>query len=771
MYRRGYGRFQSNASTNVLDLSFVPVEILSRELHLYETSYPGDEELKSLRNQHPDWSFWRSGETLYLWPTGDTALAGTIQASPKRLVPADNPPLVSAMILQAFEQEMVSMGFTLTGRKRRCFVNLSKGNFLVNITGTPDGRVGVYPKIVLDSFFTSFAKDEYIFGLVVDVDTQVRLGIPVSELIRQGMDCRGLYVVFKDPEHTRPDLAEFDGALAGKIVVVNGADITLDDARDPRLRRVDASLFCLEPTMPNLRLYIDAVHPSQAAVIKQKLDADLLRFHGPKRKWELIDAVKARFMEHGQPRTLSLRASGLAVRLGRAYQPREDSRAFRFSLLRGPRYSHDYASSKTSTWHDGGLKEHGPYDQETFRVKRPSVLVVSPVEHKGEIERFIRQFEKGINNDPKNVFNGFPAKYRLDSVSFEECYFTPSSGSICQDYKRACLDALAGGTHYDLCFLVIRQDFEQLPAMQNPYYVGKSLLLSQGIPVQEVQIETLRDPRRDQRYVLNNIGLACYAKMGGTPYVLRADEVIRRELVIGIGRAFDRDSRLSPGRPVIGFTTVFKNNGDFMLSGCTPYCDFDIYEKQLENVIVSSVEKVAEREGYQDGEEVRIIFHVFKKTGQRENRAVLNALASLERFRIEYALVHVNDSHLFSIFDRTNTNNTGTDYVAPRGICIELGPRERLVNLIGPQQYLGRGCPTPLRLTLDRCSTFKDINYLCQQVYEFSFMSWRGFNPGIAPATLLYSEWIARMNSNLRKVPNWNQNMLSTLLADKRWFL
>jgi hypothetical protein len=77
----------------------------------------------------------------------------------------------------------------------------------------------------------------------------------------------------------------------------------------------------------------------------------------------------------------------------------------------------------------------------------------------------------------------------------------------------------------------------------------------------------------------------------------------------------------------------------------------------------------------------------------------------------------------------------------------------------------------PLRVTLDHNSSFKDIDYLSQQLYEFSFMSWRGFNPSIAPVTLLYSEWIARLNSKLRRVQNWNQNMLRTKLADKRWFL
>jgi hypothetical protein len=771
---RGLGSDSSVPS--VLDLNFIPVEVESPTVRVFAIPYPGDDEFRALPGLLGEgcsaWRDFTTGNTVYLWSESQSEPPGGLQAAKKELAVTDHPVLVSRMVLDAFENELVRMGFTELGHHRKCFVNFNKGNLLAAIEDSVDSRVGVYPKISMNSFFTSFGNGEHIYGLLADIATLVRLDVPLSELLKQGMDCRGLYLIFKDREHAYPKLGVFEGCTVGKLIEIDNGKARMTDLRDPTLQRIDVSTLYVEPNKRNLKLYLEAVRPGQAKNILEELRDELARFHSPKRKWEMLEGFKRKFFTGGQPREIEC-GGGLRVHFAHAYQPREDSTAFRFSRLRGAVFNHDYESPKTTTRADEGLKTYGPYDRDTFLKKDVKVLVISPEEHKGEVEKFIKQFENGFRDDPDSVFTGFRSKYHLRSVAFKDAYFPLSNDGLAHDYENACLAALKQGNDYDLCFLVIRHDFEFLPTTENPYYVGKALLLSQGIPVQEVKIETLRRPFSSLRYILNNIGLACYAKLGGTPYVLRAEEVVREELVIGIGRSIDRETRLARGKQVVGFTAVFKNNGDFLLSSCTPYCDFSDYEEHLEEAIVSSVNRVAEREAYEEGEEIRIIFHVFKRTGQRENRAVQRALDRLGKYKIEYALLHVNDSHLFRIFDRTNVaaSEWTKHYVAPRGISIEIGPRERLINLIGPRQYLGRGCPMPLKLTLDTSSTFKDIGYLCQQLYEFSFMSWRGFNPTVAPATLLYSEWIAKLNSKLRHVPNWNQHMLRTQLAEKRWFL
>jgi hypothetical protein len=260
--------------------------------------------------------------------------------------------------------------------------------------------------------------------------------------------------------------------------------------------------------------------------------------------------------------------------------------------------------------------------------------------------------------------------------------------------------------------------------------------------------------------------------------VLKARQLGRHELVFGIGHSVQRPpgSRLGRQEQVIGFTTVFRSDGDYLLNACTPYTDIANYERRLEAVILKSVEEVADIEGIDDGGELRLIFHVYKTTGQREVRAIQNAIAKLTRFQVEFALLHVNDSHNFKLFDRTNQGRPWkgqADFgalIAPRRVMIEIGPRERLINFVGPQQYRGRGTPMPVRVTLDRSSTFRDLDYLAQQAYEFSFLSWRSFNPGHQPVTVFYSELMAGLNNRLRQVAPWNEELVRTKLRRKLWF-
>ena len=63
-------------------------------------------------------------------------------------------------------------------------------------------------------------------------------------------------------------------------------------------------------------------------------------------------------------------------------------------------------------------------------------------------------------------------------------------------------------------------------------------LRCRNVPVQEVRIETIRVSPSQERaipYALNNLALACYAKLGGTPFVISAGGTISHELIIGIG--------------------------------------------------------------------------------------------------------------------------------------------------------------------------------------------------------------------------------------------
>jgi hypothetical protein len=110
-------------------------------------------------------------------------------------------------------------------------------------------------------------------------------------------------------------------------------------------------------------------------------------------------------------------------------------------------------------------------------------------------------------------------------------------------------------------------------------------------------------------------------------------------------------------------------------------------------------------------------------------------------------------------------------FLPPRGLAVTLGPRERLVTFIGVDQYRGNGSPAPLRITLDKRSTFTDVDYLTQQLYLLSFMSVRSLNPGIAPVTVSYAERLAQLTAHLRGVQQWTVELIQQKLGRKLWFI
>ena len=145
---------------------------------------------------------------------------------------------------------------------------------------------------------------------------------------------------------------------------------------------------------------------------------------------------------------------------------------------------------------------------------------------------FIRSFLDGV---PRSSFaKGFTRRYHLGSceVTFEAFGSRPDDVAA---YRNACLSALQKPRKPDLAFVITSEKQEALRGNDSPYLVCKSVFMGQGVPVQNIQIETVRGD--GLAYPLDSIALASYAKLGGTPYVIAAAAAMTQELVIGIGSA------------------------------------------------------------------------------------------------------------------------------------------------------------------------------------------------------------------------------------------
>ena len=97
-----------------------------------------------------------------------------------------------------------------------------------------------------------------------------------------------------------------------------------------------------------------------------------------------------------------------------------------------------------------------------------------------------------------------------------------------------------------------------------------------------------------------------------------------------------------------------------------------------------------------------------------------------------------------------------------------------LLSVTGPSELktADQGCPVPIQLRLNGASTFRDLEYLARQVFDFTYMSWKGFNLLPMSITIAYSEAIANLLGRLRRIKNWNSDVLQTTqLRSSLWFL
>jgi len=161
------------------------------------------------------------------------------------------------------------------------------------------------------------------------------------------------------------------------------------------------------------------------------------------------------------------------------------------------------------------------------------------------INRFISGFKEGMG-----IYPGFRTWFRVDVKDVDR--YTIKDFNV-SSYEEA-IDKVVR-EDYDLVFILL----DTARNVDSLYSLIKTKLLANGIPCQAMRVEKLYLPSDQFQWILANIALATYAKVGGTPWVIQARE--RPGIVLGMSRAMDKERRI-----IVGFTTIFKHNGDFILS-------------------------------------------------------------------------------------------------------------------------------------------------------------------------------------------------------------
>lgn len=383
--------------------------------------------------------------------------------------------------------------------------------------------------------------------------------------------------------------------------------------------------------------------------------------------------------------------------------------------------------------YDEMVKTYGPYSLEQYQNKNVKLGIVCPSEYQGETEVFARKMELKL----KEVFH-------FNNLSF---YFLKTANTDLKSYEDAIYDKEL--LECDLVYVVVNQLQEKLPNNLSPYYKCKAKLIGNGIPTQDVQIETIR--QNLGAFTMTNIALNSYAKLGGTAWTIEKEDKLKDELIIGIGSTISKN-----GQFILGIAQIFHNDGRYMTGNCSPLSSFENYAENLENHLVETLKPLVEE--MKNSGTFRLIFHLFKSASEKyEIKAINNLKERLSDYNFEFALVHLAYGHNFRLYSNDGRN----DITA--GSYIQLSKHSAILHFV-------KNSDLPLKIDIDKRSTFTSMFYIAKQVYWFSHLSHRSYIPSKRTVTIMYPSLMAKMTEELKKVDNWDYDRLK-FVEDKLWFI
>ena len=763
---------------SAFDLNGFRVRFSSDEFTGYTRPMADNSDLRPLRDQlQNSWLlFWREG-ICYGLPKSAIPVVPFGEAT--RLRCAENMKLLVARIHDALPEKFPDYEafrrrpFTFRGKKGE-MVEAIRGK-MKNLPSVVGG-FKIFPKFELDARLIELREGALEVGLFLVVSTSWLITASLDELVAAGVSIQGLYVVRRNPDPDQRRLVGRVRELAGQQVLLSESFDDADSAfaDDVMLEGSRASFsHCLKQLLGSRYESFEKERQVQeaACLTGPALDTMLSRMGGYLAKASPISLCPTLECSVGER---------IAVENVDGYQT--------FVASPPVEYCFDSARSKRHKYAWLGLDRFGPFSRDAFGKKSPRILVVFPDSVQGSVERFLRYFRDGVNFEQGNsaFSGGFAKTFGLINPEFVFCrvpWLPKPASKPAQAYRKAVEEFLSANGNFDAAIVVVLNEHERLPDADNPYLHSKAVLLMAGIPVQDVRVSTISQGEMNLQYSLQNIAVALYAKLNGIPWTVDHDLSIADELVIGVGTCELLESRFIERQRFIGITTVFRGDGNYLLSNLSSECSYQDYPAMLEKSTVEILEEIKRRNGWQKGDTVRVVVHSFKPLKKVEVGEIMRKCAERvgSEQHIEFAFLTVTQDHSFLIMDkeqpglpiRGRTGAVKAVYVPQRGLISQLGGFTRLLCTNGPELIKREmsPLPAPLLVHIHPESTYRSLSSLTEQVLKFTSLSWRSTLPSKLPVTIYYSDLIAGLLSRLKHVPDWSPAMLNVKLRASKWFL
>lgn len=620
-------------------------------------------------------------------------------------------------------------------------------------------RFTIHPKII------EIQKGVVQLGLFVEIAMRYEVASDLGDLA-QHVDLHGLHIVHR---HHR----EGERQLVGRVRDVDGDVIRLAESFDrEEIPVADAKL---EGSKEVFARCLSSMLGGRYAKLRDAIDeAEAAYRLGPE-----LNQIVERMGEFFRRKSPIEIAQGVTVTVGDRLRIENRIDATNIHTVRPVEYVFRRSGEQRNVFAWAGLGRFGPYDQSSFAKKSPRILVLFPEQAEGKVEAFIQALRLG-HPAMSSYQGGFAKLFGLVNPEFIPCRVRLEQGQVEQSYRTAAEAHLARDTAIDAAIVVLLEEHARLPALANPYVRTKALFLTLGIPTQQIRYPTMTANPKALQYSLQNLTVALYAKLNGTPWTVDQDQAIADEVVIGMGTVELSETRFEKRQRYVGITTVFSGDGTYVLGNTSREYSYEEYFPALRSSMISILREIKERNGWQPGDSVRVVFHAHKPL-KRDEVAKIAFECAREvggEQMLQIAFVTVSHDHPFMLFDPEvegiEVGERRKGVMAPeRGTIARIGAWTRLLATNSGKliKRPSTPLPKPLLIGLHPNSTFVDLDYLAEQALKFTALSWRSVMPGREPATIIYSERIAELLSRLRDVPDWSPAQLSVKLRYSRWFL
>ena len=618
------------------------------------------------------------------------------------------------------------------------------------------------------------------YGFVINLPRKWLFEISCDELVEDGFSLVGLDVLHSLPLPGLERVLAPDVTLVGVVQSVEDQTATVET--NEGLKTYLLSELLPHKTIRNIRAYLEfKLGDSKATeIIDYVNNIREVIYNAKQVQAEIQQFASLISLAKSQTKTPVeyLNKDGFYFTINPSSQI--SGRDFTFKT---PAFVFDAARTKVASYPDFGLSDYGPYDSDLFTPKNLKVLGICKKTNRGFFTQKLNSLFDGIP-ESKYFKKGLKKKYELQSI---HCTVEEVSEFSIEEYYKII-------THLDdkpdIAIIEIPASFRKYRIEENPYYLLKARLLAKDIPVQFVTTEVIKTANE---YVLNQMALQVYAKLGGVPWVLSSSQSVDRELVIGIGNSFIYDNSFVGNKQerVVGITTFFSGDGQYLLAETAKDVPYKEYFDELLKSLKNSFDLLYKQQGWRKGDTIRLIFHIFKPIKNIEFDVVSSLIKDYSDYRIQFAFVTISKHHPFLLFDPSQegrydrwSRKTIGEYVPVRGSNLILDSSSCLVQMLGTKEIKsGRhGSSNPILIKIRHPEgnadsrdiedlLFTDLHYVVQQLYQFTYLSWRSFMPNENPATLLYSTLLSDLLGKLRRISFWHPDAVNFNLKRKKWFL